>query len=401
MGGFAFETSTPLLGKRTRFTITEKGMKFLMEHAPELIPDISEASILDRSQSDSLGKALLIAQLLYFCISCTARWAQSLPLSLLEVSTLAHAICAVVTYFVWWKKPFDVAEPTVIYGPYADEVAAFLLLFSDACKGRGIGYMMSWCYGEHRYLTISRTTESDDSDSSEAVVIADEALQALDLRARQKVQVGDSIFSLTDQSLDSTRYTVYGGDSLPWFQRNRGPDDGVCLDKEDLTRWRLAERAMTRFSNRPFGVMTRALVSWHSNLQYSLQSPESDNDIGWLCLLLLIAALYGSCHLLGWDSTFPTSVERIMWRAGGLTMVFMSIYPFIATLFGSLLEDLISVLVPNADVNFTVIALFKIPIVVYSVTSAFLIVESTRQLFYLPDSAFKLPDFSVYLPHIA
>lgn len=82
-------------------------------------------------------------------------------------------------------------------------------------------------------------------------------------------------------------------------------------------------------------------------------------------------------------------------------MVFMSIYPFIATLFGSLLEDLISVLVPNADVNFTVIALFKIPIVVYSVTSAFLIVESTRQLFYLPDSAFKLPDFSVYLPHIA
>ena len=116
MDGLVFETSTPIFGPHTRFALTDYGVCFVMEHAPELIPDLSEASILSRGQSDSLGKALLITQLLYFCISCAARCAQSLPLTLLEVSTLAHAICAVATYFVWWKKPFDIAEPTVISG---------------------------------------------------------------------------------------------------------------------------------------------------------------------------------------------------------------------------------------------------------------------------------------------
>ena len=293
----------------------------------------------------------------------------------------------------------------VISGAYADEVAAFLLLFSDAYK-RGVMGDKGSCFGEHRYLTISRATESDDSDSSEAVITVDEALQALDLRPRQKVQVGNLIFSLNDQSLGRYRYFVYGRNSLPWFQRNRGPGDSVHLDEEDLTRWRLAERAMARFSNRSFDMVVRVLVSWHRDLRFSFQFAESENEIGSVCLLSIIMVLYGSCHLLGWDSTLPTSVERIMWRAGGLTMVILGITPLI-TLLLAVFADFIDLtsfdlpLVLEAALLFPLQVLSIIIFVAYPAASTLLIVESIRQLFYLPDPAFELPDLSIYLPHIA
>ena len=401
MGGFAFETSTPILGSRTRFALTKQGIVFLMEHAPELIPDLPEDRILNRSQSDNLGKALLIAQLLYFCISCAARGAQSLSLSLLEVSTLAHALCGVATYLVWWHKPFDVPEPTVISGAHADEAAAFLLLISPAEKKKALGASRDTCFSESHYLAISRTAESNDRDSSEAAATADEGLEELNLRPGQEVRVGDFTFSFNDKDLDPDRYSVYGGDALPWFQRNRGRGNSVRLDKVDLARWRLAERAMARLPARDSRI-ERVFVTWREDLRWAFQFLEADNETKWIFLLSAIVAVYGSFHLLGLGSTFPTSVEHTMWRVGGLTMIILSTAPLVLILLGGLVFWFAELASFSDDVvELITLALGAIPVVIYSAISAFLIVESIRQLFYLPDSAFKLPNFSVYFPHFA
>lgn len=115
MGGFVIDTSpTPIVGSNTRFTLTPNGIRFLMKHRPELIPDLPEFSIQDRSKADWLAKGLLIIQLAYFCATCLARYQQSISLSLLEVTTAAHAICTAFTCLVWLKKPRDIGEPTVI-----------------------------------------------------------------------------------------------------------------------------------------------------------------------------------------------------------------------------------------------------------------------------------------------
>ena len=37
-----------------------------------------------------------------------------IPISLLELNTFGHAVCALLIYFLWWNKPFDVDYPTVI-----------------------------------------------------------------------------------------------------------------------------------------------------------------------------------------------------------------------------------------------------------------------------------------------
>lgn len=76
-----------------------------MQTAPELLPDMSEHEIADRCKASALAKALLCAQVLSFCGSCVARLQQRLPLSLVEVTTLAHSLCALAAYTLWWAKP--------------------------------------------------------------------------------------------------------------------------------------------------------------------------------------------------------------------------------------------------------------------------------------------------------
>lgn len=63
MGGFACVAldEDGKFGQR-RVKFTAKGIRFLMKHEPDLIPDLSLTSITDRSESSSLGKALLFVQ---------------------------------------------------------------------------------------------------------------------------------------------------------------------------------------------------------------------------------------------------------------------------------------------------------------------------------------------------
>ena len=41
--------------------------------------------------------------------------AQRIPISLLELNTFGHAVCALFIYLIWWKKPFEVDIPTIVH----------------------------------------------------------------------------------------------------------------------------------------------------------------------------------------------------------------------------------------------------------------------------------------------
>ena len=396
MGGLVFETSTPIIGPHNRFTPTGSGVCFLMERAPELIPDISEASILNRSRSDGLGKALLIAQLLYFCISCAARWAQSLPLTLLEISTLAHAICAVATYLVWWKKPFNVAEPTVIFGPQADGVAAYLLLTSGVWRPVLAGVLKLRGISEYSCLKISRANLSDTCHSSEATVAVHETLQPQDAHPGQIIHIAGFTFVVSDKKPESYLSNfIYGRDAVPWCHRDRGLGNTARLKEQDLTRWRLAASAMARFPHhRPS--CNVLYLTWRGGLQHSVFLGSKMR--WWPCIPPVIAAVYGSCHLLGWNATLSTYTEHLMWRAGGLAMMVLGFCASVVPQVGGFHYQS---KVLNASIAMFGTIIYFISVAAYPLIGSFLIGESVRQLFYLPGDAFRLPDFFVYLPHFA
>ena len=137
MGGFAFygsyDDDTPKslfeISTNPRCTIEVPKLDtliYIMKHFPHIITDITEDYILGRAASSSLSKALLIAQVAWFCTNCASRLFEGLPLSLLEISTAAHAFCTLLTYFVWLSKPLNVDTPTLLREKAALEVYALL-----------------------------------------------------------------------------------------------------------------------------------------------------------------------------------------------------------------------------------------------------------------------------------
>ncbi|KAL9628277.1 MAG: hypothetical protein Q9164_007338, partial [Protoblastenia rupestris] len=134
MGGFAMSARDAkdqfLPEGYSRVALTTDGVRFLHEHAPELLPCISKEEIEDKSKADGLKKFLVCAQGLWFCVSCISRMAKGLPISLLELNAMAHALCALLIYIFWWSKPLDVGEPTVLKGEGVEELLAYFWMGS-------------------------------------------------------------------------------------------------------------------------------------------------------------------------------------------------------------------------------------------------------------------------------
>ncbi|KAJ5385913.1 hypothetical protein N7509_008454 [Penicillium cosmopolitanum] len=82
---------------------------------------LRERDIQDRAKADSLAKALTMLQTFWVTCNIIARAAYNLPITPLEISTVAYAVCAAITYGVWWHKPKDMVTPITIYLPYGRE----------------------------------------------------------------------------------------------------------------------------------------------------------------------------------------------------------------------------------------------------------------------------------------
>lgn len=121
MGGFGYVVhDNDSQGPRFHYDPSEVerldivAFRWVLNHDSSILPDISEESILDKSKAHWLAKSILLIQALWFCANALARLIQGLSISLLEVTTFAHAFCTLITYALWWKKPLNVHEPTVL-----------------------------------------------------------------------------------------------------------------------------------------------------------------------------------------------------------------------------------------------------------------------------------------------
>ncbi|KDQ55304.1 hypothetical protein JAAARDRAFT_133786 [Jaapia argillacea MUCL 33604] len=88
-------------------------------------PPITEAHIQDRSKRDALSKGLVLVQTTWFILQCLARVIKRLPITELEIATLAFTVLNLATYWFWWNKPADVHYPYTLRErptPYDNEV---------------------------------------------------------------------------------------------------------------------------------------------------------------------------------------------------------------------------------------------------------------------------------------
>lgn len=78
---------------------------------------IPSDEISDRSKGDEITRGMALIQTTWFIVQCIARIHQSLPLTELEVITLAFSFLNIVIRVIWWHKPLDVRYPVRIGPP--------------------------------------------------------------------------------------------------------------------------------------------------------------------------------------------------------------------------------------------------------------------------------------------
>jgi hypothetical protein len=78
-------------------------------------PRISKAEIEDKSKGDTISKGVAILQTGWFVTQCIARGVQRLPITELELATVAFAALNFVIYLLWWEKPQSVQRGVRVY----------------------------------------------------------------------------------------------------------------------------------------------------------------------------------------------------------------------------------------------------------------------------------------------
>ncbi|KAI0059874.1 hypothetical protein BV25DRAFT_1035204 [Artomyces pyxidatus] len=104
MGGFHYYIDGEPQHPLSRWEVPE------LVRRGDLVPPTDE-ELRNWSQSDVLSKTIAIVQTLWFIIQTIARRIEGLPVTQLEIMTLAYTTITIAMYVSWWDKPQNVGGP--------------------------------------------------------------------------------------------------------------------------------------------------------------------------------------------------------------------------------------------------------------------------------------------------
>lgn len=346
-GGFAVDSST--FWPQQRLTFTPDGLIELARLG--LLPDVSAATVADKSKADTGAKALVCIQAGWFLIQTLARLAQRLPVTLLEVHVLAHVVCAFLMYFLWLEKPYDAGHPIVYGGERVRDIAALFAvdsgyserhresptdeLTSTRRSSIDIRHIrsahLSSIKNRSKRLHIKRAFRQNNGNSDpipnldqfaddewykknypRATTPENERKIAEHLRRANRAV---ALFKATDESAHTDTESVYQPD--PPTQPPPQPDSDAH-DEPSTPQPETAPEPWTRprferphvvpvcHNHRIDGI--GALFTGHSRKGLLSRS-------AWMVVLL--GLFYSGLHLSAWSAHFPSVLESWLWRGSG------------------------------------------------------------------------------------
>ncbi|KAN0095756.1 hypothetical protein V8E51_016467 [Hyaloscypha variabilis] len=345
MGGFAIDTNDleedPYIPGSPRLHLCPDGV---LEAARQgLIPDISLEYIKDKSKADSLAKALVVTQAGWLILQCIARTASKLPVTALELNTLAHAVCALCTYALWWNKPLDIEDPTRVVGESVRALAATLWVFATREK-------IYWPKDDAKLLKQAERTFHPQLQKGVTYPLP---FLFVDLQTHEVYQVPRKVLKnrpdYSSYSHPIPEKPVAIGVLPPFIESAKQP----CIDSNSICRWRLlaqhiAENPIFSSYIRPdfspkflpksqgFWV-DRAFIHPGFSLKYGIgECIPNFSVIYWsstnylqntisFSVFCLCALAYGGIHASAWSEYFPTTLERTIWRASSIYIAALGI----------------------------------------------------------------------------
>jgi len=112
MGGYEGLYST-LEGQERRLRLSPDVLYSLASEGYFIQPP-KDREIIAKSRLDQLGVLLVVLQVGWLLLQTISRASQKLPISELEIATIAICFAAIVNYTIWWNKPKDPEGPIVV-----------------------------------------------------------------------------------------------------------------------------------------------------------------------------------------------------------------------------------------------------------------------------------------------
>jgi hypothetical protein len=430
MGGFAFDVSNesePFLRDGTapsRVVLTARGVRLLAKCG--LLPPITAEFIADKSKADSLAKVLVCGQATWCLVQFIGRKASHLPVTLLEVNTLGHALCALAIYLSWWHKPLDIREPYLLSGKSVNPLCAYMWMCSQISNSALLDTNLT--YGPE-FKNMQYAPLEDDQASSPLDPI---------VQVNEHRNLPGTCFRVNPHSRLFTRPTTNKTRFLSIFFLNDSSTSQwsrskvLILRPEDVKRWKLATIALTQS---PYGDVLRLslrgahrdvikkifpaaehLPPGHTLPTEELVMKATPNWPGkdlmkgavsnqWLFMALAIVSLvYGGLHATGWNSFFPTWQERLLWRGSAVVVATSGVALWTISWLVIWIPDLFSRCISfrfvDSVLTAAVAAASCFVVLVYVCCRFFLVVEAFISIRELPVGAYLTPNWSQLIPHL-
>ncbi|KAF2868675.1 hypothetical protein BDV95DRAFT_630407 [Massariosphaeria phaeospora] len=458
MGGITVQAGD-CVGNDPRLSLSPEGIRLLSFLGR--LPEIKESQILDKSKADGLAKTIVCLQAGWMVIQTLARVIAGLPVTLLEINTIGHVMCALVLYLLWWSKPLEIKDPVLL--PREDWMDPFLSLMwmcspESSSNDDGISEMRCMAYTPPsqrdllRIPTVRPPGVHDRAESDTALGRNETHFSVGSTGARNPrkfigplgdFQLGSQDDSITPMShahnvsyILSDKAATTAPEHEIFFQlqeshhalqhsrqycRRAFPD---CKERDPLSdfavrRWRnantLVDDLWLECEKRPsymnYFFTTSTLGVFLGETSYLDTSISNFLGLSYLgsvnihrdrlkSVLAVAGAAYGGLHVAAWNDYFPTEAERYVWITCSVAITTSGISLWLYFFAKEKIHalDVLGSRVSEKKALSRIGRYVLAPL--FILARVFLVVEAFVSLRRVPRAVYQTPEWSEFFPHL-
>jgi len=294
------------------YPLTPHRLQVLVESGAIDFPATTHMEIADKSKSDVLSKGLVVVQTGWFILQIIARGVQRLPVTGLEVVTVAFSVLNFFTYIMWFGKPLHVRCSIPVFSKPIPEI-------KNGGENEAENGGKNGDKNGGKSECESEGEGEGESGGQEARHESGMHLASAMIRRVVKPIEG---FLRDIEKLDTRRTGILGAiKGMAWAVIKNGvllPIPKLIVVGFDMG---LSEPGST---DPP--INQKIVPIFYAGTLTDFQG---------LCAALasaMVATAFGCVHCVAWSFSFPSRAEKMLWRAS--SVVIACIPPFYLLLFG-------------------------------------------------------------------